>query len=124
MQEPRPTPPRTMAAIFRMGDVCLKIWKFETVPPRFMVSLEKLIDPAILKEAPALAYTFTPTDVSAIRKLTREAEDALFNFQSALLRPVDPTTDQGRAPSEAPPAPPPAPTADDTEGGAEETESE
>ena len=41
---------------------------------RFWTTLEKLIDPRILKESPTLAYTFTPSDISAIRKTATVAE--------------------------------------------------
>lgn len=83
-------PQKTAVAIFRIGDVCLKILAYGEKPPyRYMAQLEKLIDPAILKEAPHLAYTFTPQDVSAIRKLSKEAEDAFFNYQSAVLQPIN-----------------------------------
>tara|TARA_Y100000310_G_scaffold303339_1_gene341610 strand:- start:119 stop:421 length:303 start_codon:yes stop_codon:yes gene_type:complete len=93
-------PQKTPIAVFRLGDVCLKIVavQSEGAPARFWTTIEKLIDPRILKENPTLAYTFTPQDISAIRKLTKEAEDALFNYQSAVLQPI---------------APPPANTTDD-----------
>jgi hypothetical protein len=81
-------PHRTLVGAFRLGDVALKIWALGEEPHRnHVISLEKLVDPAILKEHPALAYTYSPADISAIRKLTKEAEDAVFNFQSILMVP-------------------------------------
>lgn len=82
-------PRKRIVGIFRIGDVSLKLLAFGEGPPfKMMAQLEKIVDPAILKEAPALAYTFTPTDISAIRKLAQEAEDAFFNSQSILARLV------------------------------------
>lgn len=86
----KPTP----VVIFRLGGVCLKIVSIG--PLQYGTTIEKLLPPGMAEKHPEAAHLFSPQDISAIRKLTKEAEDALFNYQSMLLqvphasKPADP----------------------------------
>jgi hypothetical protein len=68
-----------------------------------MAEIEKSIHPSLLENNPELKYLFTPQDISALRKLTKEAEDAAFNFQSVVLRPLP---NEAPIPKDKPPKPP------------------
>lgn len=101
--DPDQTPPAsttTVIARFRLGDVSATLWLNEHTNGQIMTTIEKHLKPEIKNAFPHLAHTFTATDISAIRKLTKETEDALFQYQSVVAQQIHPHTNQGHVTKE------------------------